>query len=215
VVDVTHHGDDGRAADQVGLVVLGGRELSLLLRGGDDLGVALELLRDRPNLLVGERLRQGRHLALLHQGLDDLGRREPQALGHLTHGRTGGDGECRRLLGLLRSLVLGLLQQRAPPPATAAPWRAGRRLSLGDVVAAGGLGVDHHAPAALGTGLRSVSCGGGLRRLRGRGAGGLLRSGAIPCLLRLRSGIGLLGLRLGRGLLRLRRGPAPRGGAVA
>ena len=74
VVDVAHHGDDGRARLEVLRVVLNRGGLDLLLGGGDDLDLAVELLRDRLDRVVGQGLGQGRHLAALHQRLDHLGR---------------------------------------------------------------------------------------------------------------------------------------------
>ena len=113
--------------------------LDLLLGGGDDLDLAVELLGDRLDRLVGERLGEGRHLTLLHQSLDHLGGGEAEALGDLADGGAGVDLDRRLLLGLLQLPVAGLLEQRAAAAAAAAARRAGRRLGLGDVVAAGRL----------------------------------------------------------------------------
>ena len=87
VVDVAHDRDHRRAVLEVGLVVDDLLDLDLLLGRGDDLDLALELLRDPLDLLVGERLGQGRHLAALHQGLDHLGAAEAEGLGHLANRR--------------------------------------------------------------------------------------------------------------------------------
>ena len=95
VVDVAHDRDDRRADDEVGLGVVEDGLLLDLLGGADDLDLALELLGEHLDGLVGERLGQGRHLALLHQLLDHLGGADAEGLGDLAHGRAGVDLERR------------------------------------------------------------------------------------------------------------------------
>src|SRR3954451_15022071 len=197
---MAHHRDHRRALDEVSLVVLLlDRGLDLLLGGGDDLDLAVELLRDRLDGLVGECLGEGRHLALLHQRLDHLGAGQAQALGDLTDGGAGVDLDRRLLLRLLQLLVAWLLPQRAapagPPAAPAAARWAGRRLSLGDVVAPRGLRIDHDASAALWRALArgAVAGAGSVGALRSRG----LRAGSLGSVIRLRGC--LLGCGLGGG----------------
>ena len=81
------------------------RLLGLLVGGGDDLELAVVLVGDRPDRLVGERLGERRHLAHHHQFFDHLGRGQAEQLGDLAHGRAGVDlgrlglGRRRRLAG--------------------------------------------------------------------------------------------------------------------
>ena len=135
VVDVAHHGDDGRPRLEIRLVVLDLGGLDLFLGGGDDLDLSLELLRDRLHRIVGKRLGQGGHLAALHQGLDHLGAADAEGLGDLAHRCTGVDLDRRRLFGRLLRPVHRLLEHGAATAATAAAGRPGGRLVLGDVLA--------------------------------------------------------------------------------
>ena len=59
--------------------------------------------------------------------------------------------------GCFSSLSLALFEQRAAPASAAAARRSRRRGRLGDVIAAGGLRVDHHAAAALGPAFLATS----------------------------------------------------------
>src|SRR6185312_16307425 len=121
------------------VVLLDGGRLDLLVGGSDDLDLAIELLGDRLDGLVGERLGEGRHLPLLHQSLDHLGGREAEDLGDLPDGGPRIDLDRRLLLWLLQLLVAGLLEQRTAAATAAATRRAGRRLGLGDVITTSGL----------------------------------------------------------------------------
>ena len=87
VVDVAHDRHDRRAIDEIVLGVVVGRLLLDLLVGVHDRDLALELLGELLDRLVGERLGQGRHLAELHQRLDHLGGADAEGLGDLAHGR--------------------------------------------------------------------------------------------------------------------------------
>ena len=135
VVDVAHDRDHRRAVLEVGLVVDDLLDLDLLLGRGDDLDLSLELLGDPLDLIVGERLGQGRHLAALHQGLDHLGAAEAERLGDLANRRAGGDAVRRSLFGrLLRSCrpaprgaaCGGARLGGAAAAAAAGSWRCGR-----------------------------------------------------------------------------------------
>ncbi len=97
--------------------------------------------------VVGERLRERRHLAEHHQLLDHLGDRHAEVLGDVLDRGAGVDADQVRRLhrgGVDRGdrLVVG-----------AAPAASAARAALGLVgraalLAAGGLGVDHHAAAS-------------------------------------------------------------------
>src|SRR5262249_54474015 len=111
---------------------------------------------------------------------------------------------------LLRRLLLGLLEQRPAAASAAAAWRPGRRLGLGDVVAARRLGVDHHAAALAGRTLP----GGSACTVPAPGSARAVSTGALRwsiglglrCGLRLRGGLLAIGLRrplCGSGLLGL------------
>src|SRR5207342_27619 len=108
--------------------------LYLLIGRGDDLDLAVELLGDRLDGLVGKGLGESRHLPLLHQSLDHLGGGEAEALGDLADGRPRVHLDRRLLLRLLQLLVTGLLEQGAAAATAAAARRPRRRLGLGDVV---------------------------------------------------------------------------------
>ena len=143
VVDVAHDRDHRRAVDEVLVGVGELRFLGLLVGGGDDFDLAVVLVGDRPDRLIGERLGERRHLAHHHQFFDHLGRGQADRLGQLTHGGAGVD---LGRLGLDRGLRTHrrLLQQRPAATATAAARRALRRRAA-HLVAAGGLRVDHDA----------------------------------------------------------------------
>ena len=143
VVDVAHDRDHRRAVDQVLVGVVELRFLGLLVGGADDFDLAVVLVGDRPDRLIGERLGERRHLAHHHQFFDHLGRGQADRLAQLTHGGAGVDFGR---LGLDRGLRTHrrLLQQRPAATATAAARRALRRRAA-HLVAAGGLRVDHDA----------------------------------------------------------------------
>ena len=189
VVDVAHDRDHRRAVDEVLVGVGELRLLGLLLGGGDDLQLAVVLVGDRPDRLVGEGLGQRRHLPHRHQFFDHLGRGQAERLGDLAHGGAGVD--LGRLgLDRRRRTHRRLLQQRPAAAATAAARRALRRRAA-HLVAAGGLRVDHDAaffgaaaaaallgPPAGRTGLVEVAAFGGGRggfRRRCRRGGGFSR----------------------------------------
>ena len=143
VVDVAHDRDHRRPVGEllVGVLELG--FLGLLVGGGDDLDLAVVLVGDRRDRLVGEGLGEGRHLPHRHQLLDHLGAAQPEQLGDLAHGRARREPwspRARRLGGFGRRL----LQQR-PAAAAAAPARRALRRRSAHLVAAGGLRIDHDA----------------------------------------------------------------------
>ena len=82
VVDVTHDGDHRRPGDQVFLAALVLAEvdverleqLPVLLLGGDDLDVVVQLGAEQLQRLVVDRLGRGHHLAEVEQHLDQAGR---------------------------------------------------------------------------------------------------------------------------------------------
>jgi hypothetical protein len=130
VVDVSHHRDHGRALLEIllGVLVLGLRDL--LLRGGNDLDLALEGIREHRDRVIGERLCQRRHLAALHQLLDQLGASKVERLGDLLHGRARVD--LRRLgFGFGLGLRRRLFEERTPTPSTAPAGRTPRRCLRG------------------------------------------------------------------------------------
>ena len=143
VVDVAHDRDHRRAVDQVLVGVGELRFLGLLVGGADDLDLAVVLVGDRPDRLVGERLGERRHLAHHHEFFDHLGRGEADRLAQLTHGGAGVD---LGRLGLDRGLGTQrrLLEERATTATTTTARRALRRRAA-HLVAAGGLRVDHDA----------------------------------------------------------------------
>ena len=142
VVDVAHDRDHRRAVGEVLVGVLELRRLRLLVGGGDDLDLAVVLVGDRPDRVVGEGLGEGRHLPHRHQLLDHLGAAEAEQLGDLAHGRAGVDLGRLGLGGL--DSGRRLLEQRPAAAAPAATRRALRRRAA-HLVAAGGLRVDHDA----------------------------------------------------------------------
>ena len=192
VVDVAHDRHHRRRGRKALLGVLELRRLRLLVGGGDDLDLAVVLVGDRLDRLVGEGLGERRHLPHRHQLLDHLGAAQPEQLGDLAHGRAGVD---LGRLGLGRRLGFGrrLLQQRPAPAPTAPPRRALRRRAA-HLVAAGSLRVDHDTPffrPALAAGARVLlRAGPAFRPRRWRAVS--------PALGRRRLGgrLGLLGLRL-------------------
>ena len=143
VVDVAHDGDDRAARLEVLGVVLDHLLDGLLLVGRvHDLDLAVEVVAEDRDRLVGEALRDGRHLAVAHEGLDDVGGRDAERLrqvldrraGRHLHGSAGGDRDDRRRFdALLRTAPV------APAPAVA-PARPGR--------APRSARVDHDAAAA-------------------------------------------------------------------
>ncbi len=149
VVDVAHDRDHRRTRDEVLVGVGELRLLGLLVGGGDDLQLAVVLVGDRPDRLVGQGLGERRHLAHHHQFFDHLGRGQAQRLGDLAHGGAGVD---LGRLGLGRRLRLGrrLLQQRTAAATAAAARRALRRRTA-HLVAAGRLRIDHDAAFFGGT----------------------------------------------------------------
>ena len=119
VVDVTHHGDHRRARLEVlGLVGEGLLDLLDLVLGVHDLDLALEVVGEDGDGLVGERLRDGHHLAVAHHRPDDVAGRDAQELGDLfdvgTRGHLDLAGDGRR--GALFELL-----GRAAPAAPVAP----------------------------------------------------------------------------------------------
>ena len=143
VVDVAHDRHHGRPVDEALLGVLELGRLGLLLGGGDDLDLAVVLVGDRLDRLVGEGLGEGRHLPHRHQLLDHLGAAQAEQLGDLAHGGAGMDLGRLRLSRLLR-FERWLLEQRPSAPAATAPWRPLRRWAT-HLIAACGLRVDHDA----------------------------------------------------------------------
>ena len=137
VVDVAHDRHHRRPVleARLGVVVFG--RLGLFLGGGDDLDLAVVLVGDRLDRLVGEGLGEGRHLPHRHQLLDHLGAAQAEQLGDLADRRARLDlGRLRlgRLLGFGRRL----LEQWPAAAAAPAPRRALRRRTA-HLVAAGGL----------------------------------------------------------------------------
>ncbi len=102
VVDVAHHGHDRGPVDEIGLGVVVGDLLLDLLVGVDDVDLAVELLRDDGDGLVGQGLGQRRHLAELHQGLDHVRGADAERLADLAHGRARVDPDRLLLLRLQR-----------------------------------------------------------------------------------------------------------------
>ncbi len=150
VVDVTHDGHHRRARLEVGGRVLE-RDLFLLLVGRmlDD-HLALELLGDQVDRLVGQRHGGRDHVAKAHHEGNDLGRRDADLLGEILDGDPGWhlDGPA----GDLRLLLL------LAAPRAAVPLLAGL---------AAGLRVDHD-PGGAGRSRRPAAAGDGARAARSR-----------------------------------------------
>ena len=126
---VTTGGRGGQAL--LGVLELG--RLGLLVGGGDDLDLAVVLVGDRLDRLVGEGLGEGRHLPHRHQLLDHLGAAEAEQLGDLAHGRAGldlGRLRLRRLLGFRpaapRAAAGGACRRAAAAGAAGAARPSGR-----------------------------------------------------------------------------------------
>ena len=138
VVDVAHDGDHRSAVAQVGLIVDELVDLVLLFLGVLDLDLALELLGQDDDGVVGQRLRDGDHLAQLDHGLDDLGRAHLQRFGEVLDG--GAARHRHRALGSGRRLALDRRPCRRRPSAR----RDGRLRTLAALAA--GLRVDDDPP---------------------------------------------------------------------
>ena len=89
VVDVAHDRDDRRPGDEVVGVVLEDDLLLFLVVGVLDRDLALELVRDQLDGLVGQRHGQRHHLAQAHHQRDDLRRRDAELLGQVLDGDPG------------------------------------------------------------------------------------------------------------------------------
>src|SRR5690606_10455458 len=139
----------------------------LLFRRGDDLDLAVVLLGDRPDRIVGEGLREGGHLAHHHQFLDQVSRAEAEQLREISDSYARAD--LRRLrLGRIGLYRCGLFEQRTTASATAAArrslrWRTSARLTPGS------LGVDDHPAALLAPTLPTGRPAGPHRATGGRG----------------------------------------------
>ena len=120
MVDVTEHGDDGRARleQRVVFVVVVAEhreELDLLLAPGlDEQHLRAERLGDQLDHLVGERHGRGDHLAGFEQDADEVGRRAIQLGCELLHRDAArhddlafGNGRVGRREPLRRGLELG------------------------------------------------------------------------------------------------------------
>ena len=199
VVDVAHDRDHRRAFDQLLLGVLEDRlELDVVGRV-DDLDLLFELVREDLDRVVGQGLRERRHLSQRHQLLDHFGHRHAEVLGDVLDGRAGAHPD--QVGGLHRGVVdrRDRVVVGAPPAAPA----AGSPLGLVGgtaLLAAGGLRVDHHAPAPAGADISGGALAGARVARRTHPLGG----GRGGCAGGARRRLGCLG---GRG----RRG---RGGAL-
>ena len=99
VVDVAHDGDDRGTRDQVGLAALvlaelqveGAQQLAVLVLGGDDLDVEVQLLAQQAQRVVVDRLGGREHLAELEHHGHEVGRRGVDPLGEV--GQRGAAGQ--------------------------------------------------------------------------------------------------------------------------
>ena len=133
VVDVAHHGDDGRARHELGLVHLLVELLGLeLVLEPHDLHVVAELGPEGLERLVRERRGGRHHLARHEEDLHDVGRRTVRLLREDLRRRSADDLQHRTLRGP-RATAAGARSRprarrpRGPPPggAAAEPRRAG------------------------------------------------------------------------------------------
>ena len=185
VVDVTHDGDDRRAAGKVrGVLVLLGQvehllELDLLLLTGIDHGdLGAHLGGEQLDHVVGQRLGGGDHLALLHEEAHDIGRSavelraevlgrgspldDDDTLGHRCIGR-GVGGNVHRLELFAVATTTTLATRRTRTAARDGRDRAGiHRGHHRDVRRADRRGHRRAAAgAAAGTGRRRATTGAG------------------------------------------------------
>ena len=152
VVHVPHDRHHRRPVLQL---AVGVRELRFevdVVGGVGDLDLLVELVRQHLDRVIGQRLRQRGHLAERHQLLDHLWNRHAEVLRDLLDRGARVDPDHvgrlhRRSVDRRDRLLVG----PAPAPATArSALRQVRRASL---LAPGGLGIDHHAPAPARTDL--------------------------------------------------------------
>src|SRR6185437_7159392 len=198
VVDVAHDGDHRRPRDQVLFAALVLTEvdverleqLAVLLLGGDDLDVVVDLGPEQLQRLVVYRLSRGDHLAQVEQHLDQAGRvradlvsevaqagaaAEPDRLALATRNLHAADRRGLHVVELLPALPLRLagtarLAARAPERAggTAAAGTAATAAATrtGTATAAAG-GAAAAAGAAAGTGAAEAAAATGTRAAAG------------------------------------------------
>src|SRR5215469_16353480 len=205
VVDMAHDRHHRRPRLQVSALALvlteldveGLQQLPVLLLGGDDLDVVVELGAEQMQGLVVHRLGGGHHLAEVEEHLDERGRVHPDLVGEVTQRRAPGqpddlavpardlhpaDRGRLHVVELLAPLLARLAAARGTPAGTPdrALGAAATAPAAGTAAATTntGTGATAGAPSGAGTGAHTGTATGSARAGAGARAAGTATAGA-------------------------------------